>query len=389
MARERIELLLDEGSPFLELMPLAGYGQENISVGGGLIGGIGLVNNVECLITCNIPTIKGGSINQVSVEKGHRLSQIAMENRLPTIALLQSGGADLTQQSKVFHSGGSAFRDIAIRSKMGIPSICVVFGSSTAGGAYTPGMSDYVIMVKNNAKVFLGGPPLVKMATGEVVNEEELGGALLHSTVSGVSDYLAANEQSAIYCARQIIYNLNYRKKTELPKEYWNTIIEQPIYNCEELCGIIPTNIRKPFDIREVIVRIVDGSKFSEFKELYGNSLVCGWSRIHGIPIGIIGNNGVLFPESANKGTQFIQLCNQSNTPLLFLSNTTGFMVGKKYESEGIIKAGSRLINAISNSNVPSITINIGASYGAGNYAMCGRAYKPSNFNYLFIYTYF
>jgi len=375
LARDRIELILDEDSPFLELMPLAGWGQDE-SVGAGIVCGIGLICGVECIISASIPTIKGGSINPISLEKSRRLAEIALENRLPSITLLQSAGADLRQQSLVFHRGGGTFRDLSIRSKQAIPTICVVFGNSTAGGAYTPGLSDYVIMVKNQAKVFLGGPPLVKMATGEEVDDETLGGAEMHSKVSGVSDFLASNEYHALRLAREIVHNLNYKKKTELPNQHF-TEIEEPFYDIDEILGIVSPDISIPFDSREVISRIVDGSRFSEFKPLYGSTLVTGFSRIHGIPIGILANNGVLFSEAANKGAQFIQLCNQSNTPLLFLQNITGFMVGKKYEQEGIIKHGSKLINSISNSGVPAITIIIGASYGAGNYGMCGRAYRP------------
>ncbi|ORX46119.1 ClpP/crotonase [Hesseltinella vesiculosa] len=340
-ARERLDLLLDEDSPFLELAPLAGYGQDDMTLGGSVVCGIGLVCGVLCVVSAHVATMAGGAMNEISALKGGRIHQIAMANRLPTVTLVQSAGANLQQQFKVFHRGGAGFRNQALQSKAGIPSCCVVFGSSTAGGAYTPGMSDYVIMVKKQAQVFLGGPPLVQMATGEITDAESLGGADMHSRVSGVSDQLAVDEID------------------------------------DELLGIVSSNIRIPFDATEVIIRLVDGSRFSPFKPDYGANLVCGWAFIQGIPVGILANNNVIFTQEANKATQFIQLCNMKNTPLLYLQNITGFMVGKRYEEEGIIKAGSRFINAVSNSEVPAITIMIGSSYGAGNYAMCGRAYEP------------
>eukprot|EP01116_Phalansterium_solitarium_P017058 TRINITY_DN4115_c1_g1_i11.p1 TRINITY_DN4115_c1_g1~~TRINITY_DN4115_c1_g1_i11.p1 ORF type:complete len:551 (-),score=255.80 TRINITY_DN4115_c1_g1_i11:81-1733(-) len=376
LARDRVELLLDPDSPFLELCPLAGWAQDNATLGGSSVAGIGLVCGIECMVTASVPTLKGGAMNEVSVVKGRRIAEIAWQNRLPVISMVQSGGADLRQQSKVFHIGGGSFRDIARRSKAAMPTITVVFGSSTAGGAYQPGMSDYVIMVKNQAKVFLGGPPLVKMATGEVVDDESLGGAEMHSRVSGVSDYLADDEYHAIALAREIVSCLNYKKEEPLPLEHVSAV-EEPVYDPEELLGIATANIRLPVEIREIIARIVDGSRFSEFKPLYGSTLVTCFARIHGFRVGILANNGVLFSEAANKGTQFIQLCNQANTPLIFLQNITGFMVGKKYEQQGIIKHGAQLINAVSNSGVPAITILVGSSYGAGNYGMCGRSYEP------------
>lgn len=377
LARDRIELVLDQDSPYLELMPLAGYGQDGIELGGSLVGGIGLVCGVECMVSASVSTIKGGAMNEVSVMKSLRLSEIAYENRLPCIALIQSAGADLRQQDKVFHRGGAAFRELAKRAKAGLPTISVVFGSSTAGGAYNPGMSDYVIMVKNQAKVFLGGPPLVKMATGEEVDDESLGGADMHSRVSGVSDFLAVNEHDAILKARQVVHNLHWTKKTALPRNHFSEHIEEPFYDPEEILGVASANIRIPFDVREVIARITDGSRFTEFKPLYGSTLVTCFAKVFGIPVGIISNNGVLFSEAACKGTQFIELCNQRDIPILFFQNITGFMVGKKYEEGGMIKHGSKFINAVSNSGVPHITILMGASYGAGNYGMCGRAYKP------------
>jgi len=377
LARERIELLLDDDSPFLELMSLAGNGVQTVS----LVAGIGLVCGVECMISANVPTIRGGAINEYTGRKWGRMDLIATENRLPLILLVESAGADLNEQEKVFHHGGGGFRSLTRKSKLGIPTISVVFGSSTAGGAYTPGMSDYVIMVKDQAAVYLGGPPLVKMATGEETDSESLGGAAMHSKVSGVSDYLAEDEQHAIYLARQVVSSLNYKKLTPLPKEHYSPI-EPPLYDPEELLGIVSVDVRRPYDAREVIARIVDGSRFHEFKPLYGNTMVTCWARIHGFLIGILANNnGVIFSNTANKATQFIQLCDRRGIPLLFLHNVTGFMVGKKYEEGGIIKHGSHLINAVSNRSVPAISIIIGASYGAGNYAMCGRAYSP---NFLF-----
>ncbi|KAI8049779.1 carboxyl transferase [Syncephalis plumigaleata] len=381
LARERIELLLDPDSPFLELMPLAGWGQDDMTVGGSIIAGIGLVCGVECLVEARVPTLNGGAANQVGVHKGLRLQKIAMENRLPCISLVQTAGANLGQQSLVFHPGGAGFRNLAIASKMGIPTCSIVFGSSTAGGAYSPGLSDYVIMVKNQAQVFLGGPPLVKMATGEITDAESLGGADMHSRVSGVSDQLAMDEIDAIRKAREYMTSLNWQKQGQLPLRHLygpsSGLVEEPIYDRDELLGIIQANIRKPFECREVICRIVDGSRFSEFKPLYGSNIVCCWASIHGVPVGIIANNNVIFNAEANKATHFIQLCNMRNVPLIFLQNITGFMVGRQYEASGIIKSGSQFINAVSNSEVPAITVIMGASYGAGNYAMNGRAYAP------------
>ncbi|KAJ3332138.1 hypothetical protein HDU76_001172 [Blyttiomyces sp. JEL0837] len=377
LARDRIELLLDPDSPFLELLPLAGYGMDDMTTGGSVVGGIGLVCGVEVMITANVPTLFGGASNEISVQKGLRLKQIALENRLPTISLSQTAGANLSQQSRVFHAGGAIFRNLALTSKLNIPTCTVVFGSSTAGGAYAPGMSDYVIMVKDQAQVFLGGPPLVKMATGEIVDAESLGGALMHSKKSGLSDQLANDEKEAIRMAREWVMSLDWVKAASLPPRVVSGLIEEPFYHPDSVLGVVQANIRIPFEVRDVIARLVDGSRFLDFKPLYGPNLVTGWAHIHGFPIGIIANDSVFFPEEANKATQFIQLCNMRSHPILFLSNITGFMVGKTYEESGIIKAGSRFINAISNSKVPHITVIIGASYGAGNYAMCGRAYAP------------
>jgi len=373
LPRERIELLLDRDSYFLELCPLAGKDVPGHMPGASIVGGIGRVSGVECLITASESTVKGGAISEVSAWKSGRLSDVAEHNRLPTISMIESAGADLPNQSKIFVPGGRGFRDLTRRSELKIPTICLVFGSSTAGGAYMPGMSDYVVMVEKQAQVYLAGPPLVKMATGEDTDHEELGGAEMHSRISGVSDYLARDEHDALRLGREIVAHLGWKKgavKQARP-------IEEPRYSAEELLGIVSPDIKVPFDQREVIARIVDGSRFSEFKPLYGSTLICGWAHLHGYPIGILANNGVLLPESANKGAQFIELCNQVDVPLVFLQNITGFMVGKKVEQDGIIKHGAKLINAVSNSKVPAITIMTGASYGAGNYAMCGRAYAP------------
>lgn len=372
LPRERIEMLLDEGSYFLEIAPLAGVGMDNEFVGAGVVGGIGLVSGRECIVIANEATVKGGAVSEIGQLKNRRLSDVGTENRLPSISLVESAGADLPVQAKIFVPGGRGFREITRRSKMRIPSISVVFGNSTAGGAYLPGMSDYVIMVKNQAQVFLGGPPLVKMATGEIVDEESLGGAEMHSRISGLSDYLAEDELDGLRIARNIVSHYS----DPLPKPNLKSV-EEPLYALDELLGVASADVRVPFEAREVIARIVDGSKFDEFKAKYGTTLVTGFAYIHGFSVGILANNGVLMSESAGKGAQFINLCNQQNIPLVFLQNITGFMVGRTYEEQGIIRNGAKLINAVSNSTVPAITIMIGSSYGAGNYAMCGRAYEP------------
>jgi acetyl-CoA carboxylase carboxyltransferase component len=372
LVRERIELLLDRDSPFLEIAPLAAWGT-NFGLGGSVVSGIGVVSGVECVITAHDPTMKGGTLNPYSLLKSARTMEICAENRLPIINLTESGGADLPFQSEIFVPGGRGFREITRRSAERIPTICLVFGSSTAGGAYVPGMSDYVVMVKGGAKVFLGGPPLVKMAIHEDTDEESLGGAEMHSRVSGVSDYLAHDERDAIRIGREIVAQLNWRKlgaSKQVP-------VEEPRYDADEILGLTSFDIRKPFDVKEIIARLVDGSRFHEFKPTYGTTLVTGYAHIHGFPVGILANNGILFSESSEKGAQFIQLCNQTDTPIVFLQNITGFMVGRRYEEGGIIKDGAKLINAVSNSTVPHFTIMIGASYGAGNYGMSGRAYDP------------
>jgi acyl-CoA carboxylase subunit beta len=371
-ARERIELLVDPDSPFLELCPLAAWGSE-FQVGASTVVGIGAVSGVECLIVANDPTVKGGTSNPWTLRKILRANQIAFQNRLPVISLVESGGADLPTQKEVFVPGGQMFRDLTRLSAAGIPTIALVFGNSTAGGAYVPGMSDYVVMIKERSKVFLAGPPLVKMATGEESDDESLGGAEMHARTSGLADYFAADELDALRIGRRIVARLNWRKQGPRPGP-----VTEPRYHAEELIGIAPPDLRIPFDPREVIARIVDGSEFDEFKALYGSSLVTGWATLHGYPIGILANaRGILFSEESQKATQFIQLANRADTPLLFLHNTTGYMVGKQYEERGMIKHGSMMINAVSNSTVPHISLLIGASYGAGHYGMCGRAYDP------------
>ncbi|MGK2880257.1 MAG: acyl-CoA carboxylase subunit beta [Mycobacterium sp.] len=371
-ARERIELLLDPDSPFLELSPLAGYGSQ-YQVGASTVTGIGVVEGVECMLVASDPTVKGGSSNPWTVRKGLRANAIALENRLPVISLVESGGADLTVQKEIFIPGGQVFRDLTRLSAAGIPTIALVFGNSTAGGAYIPGMSDHVVMIKERSKVFLAGPPLVKMATGEESDDESLGGAEMHARISGLADYFAVDELDALRIGRRIVARLNWRKLGPAPAP-----VVEPLFDAEELAGIVPPDLRIPFDPREVIARIVDGSAFDEFKAVYGSSLVTGWARLHGYTIGILANaRGVLFSEESQKAAQFIQLANRSDTPLLFLHNTTGYMVGRQYEEGGMIKHGSMMINAVSNSTVPHISLLIGASYGAGHYGMCGRAYDP------------
>ncbi len=370
--RERIELLLDPDSPFLELSPLAAWGSE-FQVGASLVIGIGAVSGVECLISANDPTVKGGTSNPWTLRKQLRANQIAFENRLPLISLVEGGGADLPTQKEVFVPGGQMFRDLTRLSAAGIPTVALVFGSSTAGSAYVPGMSDHVVMIKERSKVFLAGPPLVKMATGEESDDESLGGAEMHARISGLADYFAVDELDALRLGRRIVSRLNWKKHGPPPGP-----VTEPLADPEELLGVVPPDLRTPFDPREVITRIVDGSEFDEFKPLYGSSLVTGWARLHGYPLGILANaRGVLFSEESQKATQFIQLANRSDTPLLFLHNTTGYMVGKQYEEGGMIKHGSMMINAVSNSTVPHISLLIGASYGAGHYGMCGRAYDP------------
>ncbi|MEV7617969.1 carboxyl transferase domain-containing protein [Streptomyces sp. NPDC089799] len=372
LARERVELLLDPDTPFLELSPLAAYGSD-YPVGASVVTGIGTVEGVECLVVANDPTVRGGASNPWTLRKSLRAKEIALANRLPVISLVESGGADLPSQKEIFIPGGAVFRDLTRLSAAGIPTVAVVFGNSTAGGAYIPGMSDHTVMIKDRSKVFLGGPPLVKMATGEESDDESLGGADMHARTSGLADHHALDEHDAIRQARRIIARLNHRKAHPDPAP-----APEPLYDAEELLGIVPADLKTPFDPREVIARIVDGSDFDEFKPLYGPSLVTGWAALHGYPIGILANaQGVLFSAESQKAAQFIQLANQRDIPLLFLHNTTGYMVGKEYEQGGIIKHGSMMINAVSNSRVPHLSLLVGASYGAGHYGMCGRAYDP------------
>ncbi|MEO3814152.1 carboxyl transferase domain-containing protein [Sphaerisporangium sp. B11E5] len=369
-ARERIELLVDADSPFLELSPLAAWGSD-FPVGASVVTGIGVVEGVECVIVANDPTVRGGSSNPWTLRKSLRASDIALENRLPLINLVESGGADLPTQKEIFIPGGQVFRDLTRLSAAGVPTIALVFGNSTAGGAYVPGLSDHVVMVRERAKVFLGGPPLVKMATGEESDDESLGGAEMHARVSGLADHLALDEHDALRIGRRVVRRLN-RRKDPVPAG------TPPLYDEEELLGVVPEDLKVPFDPREVIARVVDGSEFDEFKALYGAGLVTGWAELHGHPVGILANaRGVLFSEESQKAAQFIQLANQTRTPLVFLQNTTGYMVGKQYEQGGIIKHGAMMINAVANSSVPHLTVVMGASYGAGNYGMCGRAYAP------------
>jgi acetyl-CoA carboxylase carboxyltransferase component len=370
LPRERIELLLDRDAPFLELMPVAAYGSP-FPVGASLVCGIGRVHGVDCMIMANDPTVRGGASNPWSARKTGRAMEIARINKLPLLFLVESGGADLPTQAEIFIPGGAMFRNLTRLSAEGIPTVSLVFGNSTAGGAYVPGMSDWVVMVRERAKVFLGGPPLVKMATGEESDDESLGGAEMHARTSGLADYLAEDEVDCIRLGRDIVRRLNLT-----PTEDRQSL--PPRYDEDELLGIASTDLKVPFDPRDVLARVVDDSDFDEFKPLYGTSLVTGWARIHGWPVGILANaRGVLFSEESEKAAQFIQLANSSNTPLLFLQNTTGYMVGQRYEQDGIIKDGAKMINAVSNSTVPHLTVVIGASYGAGNYGMCGRAYDP------------
>lgn len=379
--RERIEKILDQDSPFIELSSLAAYNLYDEEVpGAGMVTGIGRVHGIECLFVANDATVKGGTYFPMTVKKHLRAQEIALENNLPCIYLVDSGGAFLPMQDEVFPDRehfGRIFYNQAQMSSKGIPQIAVVLGSCTAGGAYVPAMSDETIIVKGNGTIFLGGPPLVQAATGEVVTAEELGGADVHTRVSGVTDHFANDEEEAFIIARNIVENLNFKSPGKLQGLRELVEIKPPLYDSSELYGIIPKDTRKPFDIREVIARLVDGSEFHEFKERYGTTLVTGFARIHGQRIGIVANNGILFSESAQKGAHFIELCGQRKIPLLFLQNITGFMVGRQYENEGIAKHGAKMVTAVSTVQVPKFTVIIGGSFGAGNYGMCGRAYGP------------
>ncbi|MDX6302902.1 MAG: acyl-CoA carboxylase subunit beta [Nocardioidaceae bacterium] len=370
--RERIDLLVDPGSAFLELSPLAAWGTD-FTVGASVVTGIGVIHGVECVFIANDGTVKGGTSNPYTWKKMLRALHIARLNRLPVINLVESGGADLPTQADLFVPAGQLFRDLTQLSALGIPTVALVFGNSTAGGAYVPGMCDYNVMIDKQSKVFLGGPPLVKMATGEVSTDEELGGARMHSTVSGLSDHLAADERDAIRLGRQIVKSWNWTKLGPKPKP-----VIDPLYHPSELLGIASADLRVPFSPYEVMARLLDGSEFEEYKPEYGTSLATGWGTLHGYPVGVLANKrGVLFGEEAQKATEFIQKSNQVDTPLIFLQNTTGYIVGKSFEQGGIIKDGAKMINAVANSAVPHITVIMGASYGAGNYGMCGRAYDP------------
>ena len=382
--RERIAHVLDRDSPFLEISPLAGW-RSNVPVGSGFVVGIGVIEGVECVILGHDPSVRAGAFNDFNSKKLMRGLELSRLNRMPYVQFVESAGGDLSGDAGDdpeaairrsvghFAESGRLFYEISELSKMRIPTISVVFGSSTAGGAYQPGMSDYNILIKNQSQVFLGGPPLVKMATGEDADVESLGGADMHTTISGLGDYLAQDEMDGIRMCREVVRHLNWRKLGPEPK----TDFDPPAHDPEGLLDLVSKDLKQPFDIREVISRVVDGSYFEDFKPLYGPTLVCGWATIHGYPVGILGNNGALFSESAEKAAQFIQLCNQIDTPLIFLHNITGYIVGTDFEQGGITKNGSKMINAVSNSTVPHISIIVGASYGAGNYGMSGRAFGP------------
>jgi 3-methylcrotonyl-CoA carboxylase beta subunit len=377
LPRDRVEALLDPGTPFLELSPLAAdgmYGGE--APAAGIITGIGRISGTECVIVANDATVKGGTYYPVTVKKHLRAQEVARDNRLPCVYLVDSGGAFLPRQDEVFPDRdhfGRIFYNQATLSGMGLPQIAVVMGSCTAGGAYVPAMSDETIIVKEQGTIFLGGPPLVKAATGEVVSAEDLGGGDLHARTSGVVDHLAVDDRHALQLARDAVAHLNRTKA--VPVEVAEP--EPPAFDPAELYGLVPADVRQPYDVREVIARVVDGSRFHEFKPLYGDTLVCGFAHVHGYPVGIVANNGILFSESALKGAHFIELCNQRGVPLVFLQNITGFMVGREYEAGGIAKDGAKMVTAVACSTVPKLTVVIGGSFGAGNYAMCGRAYSP------------
>jgi 3-methylcrotonyl-CoA carboxylase beta subunit len=377
LPRDRVQMLLDPGTPFLEFSQMAAYDMYNNDAPcAGVITGIGRIAGQECVIVCNDATVKGGTYYPITVKKHVRAQEIAEQNHLPCIYLVDSGGANLPNQDEVFPDRdhfGRIFFNQANLSAQGIPQIAVVMGSCTAGGAYVPAMSDESIIVKNQGTIFLGGPPLVKAATGEVVSAEDLGGGDVHTRLSGVVDHLAHNDQHALLLARHVVANLNRQKPMQLRLQQ----VVEPAYPVEELYGVIPVDTKKPFDVREVIARIVDGSEFDEFKARYGATLVCGFAHIHGMPVGVIANNGILFSESALKGAHFIELCCQRKIPLVFLQNITGFMVGRKYENEGIARNGAKMVTAVATAAVPKFTVIIGGSFGAGNYGMCGRAFSP------------
>jgi len=384
--RERIALALDPDSPFLEISPLAAY-DSDYAIGGGAVLGIGIIAGTECVIFANDPTVLGGALTPYVSKKWMRALEIARDNHIPYVSFVESAGADLRMEPRDegdgkprrrpprtthFAETGRFFYEMIELSKLEIPTVCVVFGSSTAGGAYQPGMSDYNVVIEQQSKIFLAGPPLVKMATGEDSDDESLGGARMHAEISGLGEYLADDEPDALRLCREIVSHLNWRKPGPPP----SLRADEPVLDPEELLGIMDPALKRPVEIRDVIGRIVDGSRFEEFKPRYGRTLVCGFASIHGYPVGVLGNNGVIYPESAEKAAHFIQLCNQIDTPLVFLQNLTGFIVGRAFEEAGIIKKGSQMINAVTNSTVPHLTVIVGASYGAGTYAMSGRAFE-------------
>ena len=381
--RERIGHVLDPDSPFLEISPLAGY-DSSYTVGGGFVVGIGVIAGVECVIVGNDPTVLGGAMTPYMSKKWMRAIEIARHNRMPYVSFVESAGADLRVQTgdgegtrrqartDHFAETGRFFYEMIELSKLGIPTVCVVFGSSTAGGAYQPGMSDYNIFIKEQSKVFLAGPPLVKMATGEDSDDESLGGGEMHAATSGLADYLAEDEMDALRMCREVVSHLDWRKAGPEP----SYVADEPVHDPEGLMGMVSRDLRQPVDVKEIIGRVVDGSRFEEFKPRYGPTLICGFASIHGYPVGILGNNGVIYPEAAEKAAHFIQLCNRQDTPMVFLQNITGFIVGREFEEAGIIKKGSQMINALTNSTVPHLTVIIGSSYGAGTYAMSGRGYE-------------
>ncbi|MBP2234381.1 3-methylcrotonyl-CoA carboxylase beta subunit [Sinorhizobium kostiense] len=377
LPRDRVANLIDPGTPFLEIGATAGHGLYNDDApAAGLIAGIGRISGRECMVVCNDPTVKGGTYYPMTVKKHLRAQEIAAENRLPCVYLVDSGGANLPNQDEVFPDRdhfGRIFYNQANMSAAGIPQIAVVMGSCTAGGAYVPAMSDETIIVEGQGTIFLGGPPLVRAATGEVVSAEDLGGADVHTRLSGVADHLARDDAHALALARRVVSTLNREKPSSVDLRE----PEPPLYDPDEISGIVPADLRTPYEIREVIARIVDGSRFDEFKARFGTTLVCGFAHVHGMPVGLVANNGVLFSESALKGAHFIELCAQRGIPLVFLQNITGFMVGRKYETEGIAKHGAKLVTAVATVKVPKITLLVGGSFGAGNYGMCGRAFSP------------
>ncbi len=377
--RERIANALDPDSPFFEISALAGY-KSDYAMGGGMVVGVGVIADTECVIIANDPSVLGGALTPYAQKKWTRALEIARDNRIPYVSFVESAGADLRVETggggrrvhtEHFAESGRFFYELIELSKMRIPTVCVVFGSSTAGGAYQPGLSDYNIVVKEQSKIFLAGPPLVKMATGEESDDETLGGAQMHAEVSGLGDYFAEDEMDAIRLCREVVSHLNWRKPGPGP----SLRADEPVHDPEELLGLVSRDLRQPVDVRDMLARVVDGSRFEEFKPRYGSTIVCGWASIHGYPVGILGNNGVIYPRAAEKAAHFIQLCNQIDVPLVFVQNITGYMVGRDFEAEGIIKKGSQMLNAVTNSTVPHLTVIIGSSYGAGTYGMSGRAF--------------